>query len=764
MWPFSSRNRRTTTSRRLSTFRPTLESLERRDLPSAVAPQINWTTPAPISYGTALSSTQLNASAVDPTTKAPVSGTFAYTPGAGAVLLGGTTILTAVFTPTDTTDYTSASGSVPLVVTPGDYIATLVTGVRGQYSGLVQDSLGNFYGTTYNGGANKYGSIFELVKGSNTLTTLASFTSSTGIYPEGGLVMDSTGNLYGTTSGDAGGNGTGGVFELARGSSTITNRGYFNGTNGSYPKAGLVLDSSGNLYGTTTSGGANGYGTVFEILKGRNTITLLASFGQGDAPAPEASLVVDSSGNLYGTTWQGGAFHRGSVFEIVKGTGTITTLASFNGADGREPESSLVLDGSGNLYGTTNLGGAYNLGSVFELAAGGSITTLASFNLNGGRNPEGGLVLDGSGNLYGTTYSGGTTGYGTVFEVGAGSGVITTLASFDGGNGNGPEAGLIMGSDGNLYGTTASGSGTVFEVNRFAAGQPPVVVNPASAGLGVTYGATAGLGVLGTDYYGDSSLTYTWTVTSVPAGAATPTLTFANGVSNGTNAARSATATFYAPGSYAFQVTLTDPAGLSTVSSASVTVTQSPTSIGVSPANPTLAVKSRQQFQATVLDQFGQPMPSQPTAFTWSIASGVGSISSSGVYSSGKTGSATVEVTTNADFYPYFGGTIIGTTTVTVIVLPAAPSNLTASVTLLAGIAQVQLQWTNHSTDQTGVLVQRSSDGGVTWTTITDLTGAPSTYIDSTASLDTAYEYRVAAYDALGDSPFSNVVKVTTPV
>jgi uncharacterized repeat protein (TIGR03803 family) len=766
MWPFTLRNTRTTSvsSRRRHTFRPILEALEDRALPSAATPLITWPAPAPISYGAPLSSAQLDATAVDPTTGAPVSGSFVYTPGAGTVLPGGTTILTAVFTPTDTTDYATATGSATLVVTPGDYISTLATGARAHNSGLVEDSLGNFYGTTYNGGANNYGSIFELANGSNSLTTLASFNSSTGIFPEGGLVMDSSGNLYGTTSGSAGGNGAGGVFELAKGSSTITNRGLFTGANGSYPEAGLVLDSSGNLYGTTVSGGANNFGTVFEVLNGRNAITVLASFNRTNGADPEAGLILDDSGNLYGTTYAGGAHNLGTVFEIFKGTGAITTLASFNGADGAEPEAGLARDASGNLYGTTFRGGPLSLGNVFELPAGGAITTLASFNRYNGSGPEAGLILDGSGNLYGTTYSGGASNYGTVFEVGAGSGAITTLATFDGGNGIAPEAGLILDGSGNLYGTTASGLGTVFEVNRFAAGQPPLVVNPASAGSSVVSAAATSLRVLGNDYYGDTSLTYTWAVASVPAGAATPTLTFAAGVSNGTNAARTAAANFYAAGPYTFQVTITDPAGLSTVSSASVTVVQSPSSIGISPANPTLAVKSRQQFQATVLDQFGQPMATQPTAYTWSIVSGVGSISSSGVYSSGKAGSATVQVTANADFYSGFSGTISGTTTVTVIALPAAPSNLTASATLVAGVPQVQLHWTDHSTNQTGVMVQRSSDGGATWTTITVVSGGASTWTDSTVSLDAAYEYRVVAYDALGDSPFSNVVKVTTPV
>jgi uncharacterized repeat protein (TIGR03803 family) len=762
MWPFSSRKTRTVnaSSHRRRTFRPSLESLETRDVPSATTPLINWTTPAPISYGTALGSAQLDASAADPTTGGPLSGSFVYSPGTGAILPSGSTTLTATFTPTDLIDYTTASQSVSLVVTPSFYISTLANlTARSEQAGLIADGSGNFYGTTYSGGAYGYGSIYELAKGSSSVTTLASFNNSNGAYPEGGLVMDGVGNLYGTTFG--GSNTTGVVFELAKGSSTITDRGALQISTGYRPEAGVILDASGNLYGTTTQGGANSRGTVFEILKGRNFVTVLASFNGSNGAGSEAGLLLDGNGNLYGTTAVGGASNAGAVFEIVKGSGAITTLASFNGSDGRDPEAGLTMDASGDLYGTTYLGGAYGDGSVFELASGGStITALASFNGSNGRDPDGRLILDGSGNLFGTTYEGGATGDGAVFELGAGSGAITDLASFGLSNGAYPEAGLTVDGSGNFYGTTYLG--TVFELNHFAPGQPPLVVNPAST-VSPTIATSASLSVLGNDYYGEASLNYTWAVTSAPAGAATPTLTFASGVSNGTNAAKNATATFSATGVYTFQAALSDPAGLSTVSSVSVTVNQVPWSIGISPANATLAVKSKQQFQAAVLDQFGQPMATQPTAYTWSIVSGVGSISKTGLYTSLKTGSATIQATTNDDFYPGYGGTLSGTASVTVTALPAAPSKLTAAASLLNGIPQVQLQWTNNPTNQTGIVVQRSADGGATWTTLVVLTSNADAYTDTTADQNTTYEYQICAFNALGDSPFSNVATLTAP-
>jgi uncharacterized repeat protein (TIGR03803 family) len=142
---------------------------------------------------------------------------------------------------------------------------------------------------------------------------------------------------------------------------------------------------------------------------------------------------MDGSGDLYGTAEQGGASNDGTVFEIVHGSGTVTVLASFNGTDGAGPNGSLVLDGNGNLYGTTAGGGTYGSGTVFEVAKGsGAITTLASFNGSDGFDPVAGLIMDTSGNLYGTTAGGGGSSNGTVFELAANSGTITTLASFDG--------------------------------------------------------------------------------------------------------------------------------------------------------------------------------------------------------------------------------------------------------------------------------------------------------------------------------------------
>jgi uncharacterized repeat protein (TIGR03803 family) len=336
-------------------------------------------------------------------------------------------------------------------------------------AGPIMDSVGNLYGTTRLGGASNLGAVFELVQGSNMITTLASFNGADGAEPNGSLVMDKSGNLYGTTR-VGGANNDGTVFELAQGSSTITTLTSFNTANGLNPEAGLIMDSSGNLFGTTFGGGADKLGTVFELPQGSGTITTLASFDNTHGAGPGAGLILDASGNLFGTTTAGGVNGAGAVFELAQGSGTISTLASFNISNGDFPESRLIRDASGNLYGTTKLGGASGAGTVFELPNGsGAISTLASFNGANGANPVADLIMDTSGDLYGTTELGGANNGGTVFEAGPGGSTITTLASLGGGYGSGSLGGLIRDPSGNLYGTTMAGGaandGTIFELS-----------------------------------------------------------------------------------------------------------------------------------------------------------------------------------------------------------------------------------------------------------------------------------------------------------
>jgi uncharacterized repeat protein (TIGR03803 family) len=366
-------------------------------------------------------------------------------------------------------------------------------------AGLVQGSDGYFYGTTAGGGSNDIanggdGTVFR-ISPSGRETTLYSFGSSPtdGVGPAAGLVQGRHGYFYGTTTG-GGANNYGTVFRISA-SGTYTSLYSFGSSlnDGVYPYDVLVQGSDGNLYGTTYYGGSNnianlGDGTVFRISPS-GTYTTLYSFGSSptDGANPYAGLVQGCDGNLYGTTLFGGSNNiasggDGTVFRI-SASGREKTLYSFGSSptDGVYPYAGLVQGCDGNLYGTTLFGGANNIanggdGTVFRISPSGREKTLYSFGSSptDGVLPVAGLVQGCDGNLYGTTESGGANniangGDGAVFRISPG-GSYSSLYSFDGppGDGNGPDAVLVQGSDGNLYGTTNNGGtndeGTVFKL------------------------------------------------------------------------------------------------------------------------------------------------------------------------------------------------------------------------------------------------------------------------------------------------------------
>jgi uncharacterized repeat protein (TIGR03803 family) len=309
---------------------------------------------------------------------------------------------------------------------------------------------------------------------------------SDGALPSG-MIFDSAGDLYGTTS-LGGTNGIGTVFELipnGHGGRIEQVLFSFHGPDGVEPSGCLIFDAAGNLYGTTQSGSDSSLGTVFELTPaagGGWTEQVLHNFN-GDGYIPLAGLVMDAAGNLYGTTEGGDQNHPyGMVFELtpVAGGGwTAQVIHDFNRDDGADPWfGSLILDGAGNLYGTTLQGGAYNVGVVFELMPTGNgnwtEAVLHSFNLDGtdGYSPISSVTLDVAGNLYGATNAGGSNGAGTVYKLtptGDGSWTETVLHNFGiGTDGALPSSGLTFDTAGNLYGTTfvggAPGYGTVFEL------------------------------------------------------------------------------------------------------------------------------------------------------------------------------------------------------------------------------------------------------------------------------------------------------------
>jgi uncharacterized repeat protein (TIGR03803 family) len=335
------------------------------------------------------------------------------------------------------------------------------------YAGLMMDSSHNLYGTTESGGFNGSGTVFKIDSKGNE-SVLHNFSGNDGADPDAGLIMDSSGNLYGTTS-FGGSSQAGTVFKLTPGGlETVLLS--MNGNVGIYPFAGLVKDSQGNLYGAASSDGTSSCncGTVFKLDSSGNGV-VFHNFAGSDGEFPLAGLIMDSQGNLYGTTPNGGASGAGTVFKLDS-TGNATVLHSFvPSTDGGYPESGLIMDSAGNLYGTTSYrGSSANGGTVFKVDPSGHLTVLHVFSGNDGLNPFAGLVMDSSGNLYGTTAYGGSNGAGTVFKIDP-SGTESVLHSFNASTDGGyPYAGLMIDASGNLYGTTAGGGsssdGTVFEI------------------------------------------------------------------------------------------------------------------------------------------------------------------------------------------------------------------------------------------------------------------------------------------------------------
>jgi uncharacterized repeat protein (TIGR03803 family) len=302
---------------------------------------------------------------------------------------------------------------------------------------IVFDSAGNLYGTTFAGGLYGYGTVFELTPeatGGWSQRILYNFNNNgtDGYWPFYGPIIDVVGNLYGTTY-QGGLNDGGTVFELspaAGGVWTETILYSFNPNDGDgfYPAAGLVFDLVGSLYGTTSEGGTSGYGgTVFELSPaagGKWTEKVLRDCDSGDGWDPKAGVVFDSAGNLYGTTqYLGSADGGGTVFRLTPnedGTWTNRVLQNFNsiGSDGFYPLG-LVLDSAGNLYGTTADGGSYSAGVAFRMSTNirGSEKILLNFGGKAGYGPLAGPILDSAGNLYGTAYAGGAYGGGVVYEI-----------------------------------------------------------------------------------------------------------------------------------------------------------------------------------------------------------------------------------------------------------------------------------------------------------------------------------------------------------
>lgn len=425
--------------------------------------------------------------------------------------------------------------------------------------GLVQGIDGDFYGTTAIGGSRRCapigcGGIFR-IDSQGTLTGL-DFEGADGSLPEASLILATNGNFYGTTKNGGSGvpcgstefPGCGEIFEVAAAGKLMTLYSFLctqtGCPEGFSPLAALIQAADDNFYGTTFSGGSgtNGGGTVFKITPS-GTLTTLYNFcteaNCADGYLLYAGLVQADDGNFYGATFEGGTYNYGTVFKITP-LGKLTTLHSFDESDGNAPVATLVLGTDRNLYGTTSQGGdltcaqPYGCGTVFKISKTGTLATLHIFEKVDGTNPEAGLILATDGNFYGTTDSGGLYGFVTVFSIAA-TGALTTLHNFNDSDGFSPVAALLQSTTGKFYGTTELGGdlacdphygcGTVFSLD---VGLGPFVSFVHSSGKVGQMGGILGQGFTGTTNVSFNGIPANFSVKSdtfvtatVPAGATT---------------------------------------------------------------------------------------------------------------------------------------------------------------------------------------------------------------------------------------------------
>jgi uncharacterized repeat protein (TIGR03803 family) len=354
------------------------------------------------------------------------SGPDGINPEAGVVLdakgnLYGTTLNDGAF----------ASGTVFKVSPAGnERVLYSFTGINGDgafpfFGSLVRDSTGNLYGTTESGGIFDQscpfgcGIVFKVdASGNETVLYRFTGTSEDGTQPWFGLVRNSTGTLYGSIP-FGGTFGGGSIFKITPAGNEAVLYDFEGSNDGGFPEGSLLLDAKGDVYGTTSSGGSSfEEGTVFKVAANGKETVLYSFTGGTDGGDPGAGLIRDPAGNLYGTTQVGGTAGFGTVFKLNL-HGQETVVYSFTGgADGAAPfGGSLVRDSAGNLYGVTSAGGDSGFGVVFEIDTTGTETVLHSFSGTDGKIPYGTLALDKSGNLYGTTYEGGAYGGGVVFKI-----------------------------------------------------------------------------------------------------------------------------------------------------------------------------------------------------------------------------------------------------------------------------------------------------------------------------------------------------------
>jgi uncharacterized repeat protein (TIGR03803 family) len=344
-------------------------------------------------------------------------------------------------------------------------------------NGLMVSPTGVMYGTTNSGGAYNNGAVFSLAGGK--LTRIHSFEGGKdGAEPQSFLIQDKAGNLYGTTL-KGGGYGDGTVYRITGSTETVLYNFGSQLRDGSAPESGLAMDSVGNLYGTTTKGGTSGHGSVFMLIRSKSgvwTEKIIHSFtAELEGFTPVAGVTLDSSGNLYGTTSEGGAYGYGTVFELKKATswGEIILHSFENLDDGATPYAGLIPGPAGSLFGAATDGGAQGGGTVFRLTPSPGkwhFSVLASIPGWGVSGSFRNLMFDGTNTIYATTHCDGAHKAGTVYKLALvdGKWVYTLLYTFTGGDdGRFVFSNLVL-SGGKLYGTAnvggSDGKGVIFKV------------------------------------------------------------------------------------------------------------------------------------------------------------------------------------------------------------------------------------------------------------------------------------------------------------
>jgi uncharacterized repeat protein (TIGR03803 family) len=422
----------------------------------------------------------------------------------------------------------SSTGTYSLLYSFGDSL----TDGSGPVAGVTFDSHGNMYGTTRAGGVNGNGTVWE-ISSTGTYSTLYSFgaSASDANDPVGGVTVDSSGNLYGVTE-FGGVNGKGALWEItSTGNYGILYSFGVSGGDAAYPVGNVTFDSSGDLFGTSAYGGVYGGGAIWELASG-GAYSVYHSLGasSSDGATPLAGVSFDVYGNMYGTTKAGGAAGDGTVWEITS-TGTYGTLHSFgsSASDGNGPNASVTVDNSGNLFGTTTAGGAFSAGTVWEISLIGTYQTTYSFGSNSpdGATPLGGVTCDVTGNLYGATSVGGSNFYGTVWKITAPVLALSSLSLSSGSVSGGTSlVGTVTltapASSGGL--TVALSSNSVYVVvppnitvpEGSTTASFPIWTAPASVGQSATVTASNGANVFTTNMTLTAYSAYVFSVQASP--------------------------------------------------------------------------------------------------------------------------------------------------------------------------------------------------------------------------------------------------------